>query len=277
MIKELQHVFGSIIKSLEILYVLEEVKPCARIMAHEDKFDEIKNFLTQKKLFIERSDFKVVKQDTNQSFYSDTSIKVPLEDETKGFFFVYVSQDKNLVKNAKEFEAANNHRELGLSLGYPESSCNFFEEKFDANHTDLTLDTFDNSEGFVFPYHTNIAGRHFDLSLLSHFPATFTDEPSIQMAKTHLAIIEKHAPQMKQIMENFLKSAVLYTDHSGVFFLQNYRLKENILSFSKVLTTSMNDLYPLLQSQKTIEVVDKHHIKLEKYELKDGFGFMVFG
>lgn len=277
MIKELQKVFGSVIKSLEILYVLEDVKPCARIMVHEDKYQEIKSFLKQHKLFMEKSDFKVVKQDTNQSFYSDTSLKVPLEDDKKGFFFVYVSQDQNLVKNAKEFEAANNHRELGLTLGYPETSCSFFEDKFDATHTDLTLDTFDNSEGVVFPFQTNIAGRHFDISLLSHFPATFTDQPSIELAKKHLTIVEKHAPSLKQVMEGFLKSAVLYTEDSGVFFLQGYKLNENVLTYSKVLTTSMNDLYQLLQGQKKIEIVDKHHIKLEKYELKDGFGFMIFG
>ena len=62
MIPQLQKIFHSITKSLEVLYVIEGTKPCARILVHEDEIEKITGFLKENKLQTSISDFKVIKQ-----------------------------------------------------------------------------------------------------------------------------------------------------------------------------------------------------------------------
>src|SRR3989338_9088018 len=123
MIPELQKVFHSITKSLEVLYVIEDAKPCARILVFEDELEKTAEFLKNNNLNHSVSDFKVVKQNVQSEFYSDKSIKIPKDDSRKANFFVYMSKDKAKAEKAKTAEENNNHSELGLILGYPKCCC----------------------------------------------------------------------------------------------------------------------------------------------------------
>ena len=163
MIQQLQQIFRSIIKSLEVLYVIEGIKPCARILVFEDELQKVIDFLNQNKIYILISYFKVLKQTAQSEFYSDKSIKIAKNAEQKGYFFVYLSKNKETVEKAKLIEEQNNHFELGLLLGYPKCCCEFFEKNFNNKNTDLTLKTLENSNGFEFPFYANIAARHFDV------------------------------------------------------------------------------------------------------------------
>src|SRR3989344_8780519 len=192
MIPKFQSIFHSITKSLEVLYVIDDAKPCARIIVSEDELDKVLEFLKNSKINYSVSDFKVIKQNTQSEFYSDKSIKIPKDDSSKGYFFVYLSKDKAKAEKAKIAEAKNNHLELGLILGYPKCCCEFFAENFDEKNTDLTLKSLKNSNGFEFSFYNNIAARHFDVSLLSHFPHSFDCKPSIEIAKKNLEILKKH-------------------------------------------------------------------------------------
>ena len=49
MLHNLQGIFGSAIKALEIFYVLEDVKPVARIMVNGSEKEKIFGFLEEKK------------------------------------------------------------------------------------------------------------------------------------------------------------------------------------------------------------------------------------
>ena len=51
---------------------------------------------------------------------------------------------------------------------------NHFQKNFDEKNIDLTLKVLKNSGGFEFSFYNNIAARHFDVALLSHFPVFFS-------------------------------------------------------------------------------------------------------
>ena len=277
MIKELQQIFRSIIKSLEVLYVIEGVKPCARILVFEDESDKVVNFLDEKNVFTAISDFKVIKQIAQSEFYSDKSIKIPKDAAEKGYFLVYLSKSKEMAEKAKLMEKQNNHFELGLLLGYPKCCCEFFERNFDGKNTDLTLKVLENSNGYEFPFCNNIAARHFDVSLLSHFPHSFECAPSIEIAKNNLKIIKKYSEQLAVMFSGILHSAVIYTMEEGIFLLRKCEKIDGRIVYGDVLTTSKSKLYYLIASNKELKIVDKNSFIVSDVNIKrNDYGVMVF-
>src|SRR3989344_1009461 len=119
MIQQLQQIFRSIIKSLEIIYVIEDAKPCARILVFEDDLNKAKVFLENHGLNYSISYFKVLKQSLQSDFYSDKSVKISKDDPRKGHFFVYASKSGEIPEKARIAEEKDNHFELGSILGYP--------------------------------------------------------------------------------------------------------------------------------------------------------------
>lgn len=277
MIPQLQKIFHSITKSLEILYVMEEAKPCARILVFEGELDKTIDFLNNNKLNYAVSGFKVIKQNTQSEFYSDKSIKIQKNDDRKGYFFAYISKTKSLAEKAKFLEEANNHKELGLMLGYPECCCKFFEKNFDGKNTDLTLKILENSSGFEFSFYTNIAARHFDVALLSHFPHSFECKPSIEIAKTNLKILQKHSKQTAAIFSGILKGVAVYTEEEGIFLLRKCEKIKNEIIYSDVLSTTKSKLYFLLSSNKNLKIINKNHFVVNDISIMgDKYGIMVF-
>jgi len=285
MIRALQNQFHSLTKSLDVLYVMEDAKPCSRIMAHEDELGKILDFFRQNEVNASISNFKVLKQNTQSSFYSDKSIKIPKDDARKGYFMLYLS--KNNPDKAKEAEVDNEHIRLGLELGYPKCCCEFFSNNFNENSADLTLKILKNSKGFEFPFCTNIAARHFDINLLSHFPCSFNCEKSINIAKNNLEIIKKHSIELADIFEKALKNGILYSEANGIFILKGIKKTSNIsninnksnieLAFNEILTTTTNELFRLLQSNKKLTIITKNKIKINDVIIEgNDKGFMVF-
>ena len=277
MIQELQKIFHSVLKSLEILYVTGGIKPCARILVNEGGLNGILEFLNKNSLNHSVSDFKVIKQSMQSEFYSDLSIKIPKDDKRNGYFFLYISKNENACRDAKKFEAKNDHIGLGITLGYPRCCCEFFRKNFSGSSTDLTLDILENSEGIEFPFYTNIAARHFDVSLLSHFPHEFKCAESIKIAKNNLNMVKKHSEQLSAIFSGILQGVVIYTSNRGIFLLRNYEKINNKIIYGNVLTTAKNKLFYLLSSGKKLEAIDKNNFIIagETIGGKD-FGVMVF-
>ncbi|MBI3035350.1 hypothetical protein HYY71_03430 [Candidatus Woesearchaeota archaeon] len=277
MIQELQQTFHSIIKSLEVLYVIEGIKPCARILVFEDELNKVNDFLNEKNIFTAVSDFKALKHAAQSEFYSDKSVKIPKNDARKGYFFIYLSRNKETAEKAKLMEAKSNHLELGLLLGYPKCCCEFFQRNFNENNADLTLKALENSNGCEFPFYTNIAARHFDVSLLSHFPHSLGCMPSIEIAKNNLKMMQKHAEQVAGMFSGILKSAVIYTMEEGVFLLRKHEKVDNGLMYGDVLTTTKSKLYYLLSSNKKLGILGKNDFVVSDVYIKGHqYGVMVF-
>ena len=273
MLRSLKNTFKSAIKSLEILYVLENSKPCARILANEDELKKIFDCLHNNSLEFSISNFKL-KKINNEGYYSDKSVKIRKDSLEKGYFILYISKVKELCEKAKAYEENGMHFELGMVLGYPKCCCKFFSENFNEDNYDLTLNILKNSGGFEFPFYANIAARHFDVSLLSHFPCSFNCKYSINIAKENLEIIKGYSIQKAEIFENIMKSAVLYTQN-GIFLLKNHKKAGNEIGFEDVLATAKDKLYNELMANKKIGIVDKNKIKVGNNEVANT-GLMVF-
>lgn len=273
MIDKFRKIFGSVIKALEIIYVIEGVKPAARIMVKDDEFDNIKNFLKEYKLDIIKSEFKIKKDDAGD--YSDKGSKIGLNE--KGYYFSYIAKTKDVAKKLKRLERFDNHVELGMALGYPRCCCEFFERNFlseSQNKNDFTLDTLRESDGYEFPSYNNIAARHFDISLLNHFPCSFNCRESIKIAEKNLGVIKKCSNEWHDIFKGILNSAVLYTEN-GVFLLREFKLENNKLFFNNIMASTNNELYEKLKKANFIEIIDKNSVLLCGEKIKN-VGVMVF-
>ena len=260
MFNQLNQILKSKIKSLEFLSLINNLKPSIRILCHEDNQESLLSIINKNKLFFSKSDFKIQKDINNN--YSDKSFKIT--NDKKGYFIFYIS--KNKTEELKELEINNNHKELGLKLGYPKCCCDFFNKNFNTNNTDLTLDILNNSLGYIFPFQTNIAARHFDFNLISHFPCSFNCEESLKIANNNLKLINHDF--------NFLKSIILYSKEHGIFLINNYTKEENKIKFNSIKNTSTNKLYYFLNESKEFEIIDKNNIKIQNDLIN--IGVMIF-
>ncbi len=279
MISKLLPVFSNYTRSLEILYLLEDVKDAVRLDANDPELSKIKNFCADENLFLEVSDFKLVKvADKGKGSYSNVVRKVPLDFEGDALYHLYVSKDGNKARFLKMVEEKNDDRAVGELLGYPKCCVDFFignKERQQKLQNDYILPALSNSEGFKFPYLANYALRYFDIALLSHFPHSFNCEESIKIAEKNLKIIEKHDEKLAEKFVDELKAAVLYTEHDGIFAFNSYKLNDGILSFEKINSTVKNNLFERLKNAKKLEIIDKNRVKIDEEILED-VGFMIF-
>ncbi len=279
---DLIKVFQSQIKSLEILYLLEDVKPTARIMLKKDEEkekDKIFTFFKKNNLYYAISDFQIIKQD-KEKFYSDKGIRISIDSAEKGHVFCYISKNKDLAEKTKELEKNNKQRELGIALGYPKCCSEFFEnhcKEESQKQNDFTLAVLQKSDGFQFPFYTNIASRHFDICLLSHFPCSFDCSSSIALAKKHLEVIKKYSKESAETIKEMLKGAVIYTPTNGVFMLKHPKLdcNSNKLYYESIMASKNNQLYQSLKNVNHLKIVNKNKIILDNFEIKN-IGVMLF-
>tara|TARA_Y100000310_G_scaffold255151_1_gene262417 strand:- start:1543 stop:2361 length:819 start_codon:yes stop_codon:yes gene_type:complete len=264
--------FQSNIKSLEFLSLLHDIKPAIRILCSQYNATQFGLFLNSKKLFYSFSDFKLIKQTTN-SFYSDTSIKVDLNDSRDGHYVFYISKNIN-TEAIKDLEQKSKHKDLGIALGYPECCCDFFVKHFSPTTTDLTLNILNNSHGSHFQFYTNIAARHFDINLLSYFPCSFHCNKSIEIGKQNLNLLKKHDKEKATLFEKTLRSGVLYSNN-GIFLLEGYTLENNKLKINNITPSTINKFYYFLTETGNFEILANNKIKIQN-ETIDNIGFMGF-
>jgi hypothetical protein len=195
-LKQLKGIFHSLAKSLEILYILEGIKPVARQGFYDSELPAVKQFCRQHNLHLELSPYKVILVDANYpGQYSNKGVKVKADDPRRGMYFAYISKDETKAIQASCLELKNRHKELGLALGYPECCSNFFQRyephcsKLDSNYTGPCLT---NSKGRIFPFQNNILKQSQDITLLNHFPCSLACQPSVRLANQHLEAIKKH-------------------------------------------------------------------------------------
>lgn len=259
MIHNLIEVFSSTIKSLEMLYLIHDKKFVVRNIAHEKDIKKIAGFLKKNNLNYSLSDFKI-KKISNNSPYSDSSIKIDKNSQYEGYFFFYISKKQELADRAKAYEQFGMHFELGIILGYPKCCVDFFSQNFNKDNTDLTLNTLNNTQSSEFPFYTNIASRHFDISLISHFPCKFTCNNSILIAKENLETISKISKQFAEVISNSMKKTFLYTQSKGVFILNGCSKNSEEITFNTVTPTIKNLFYYLLEKTKKINIIEKNKI-----------------
>tara|TARA_Y100000031_G_C8169195_1_gene360902 strand:- start:254 stop:1090 length:837 start_codon:yes stop_codon:yes gene_type:complete len=265
MLNELLEIFQTKIKALEILYVIENVKPVARIMTLDDK--SVIAFCARNKLYLEEADFKIGMIDEEKE-YSNKGII--LDKHKQGYKVLYISKDLIKAQQAKNYENKKDHYNLGLLLGYPECCCLFFQknsEDEENKKNDFILKIANNTTSVNNPFYTNVFTTYFDHSLISHFPHSFNCKDSINLAKKHFKIMQKHSEEISKNYIHMLECVAIYSP-LGVYIIYG-NMENNIITPVKILSNIKDELYNLIYNSKTIEIVDKHCIKLNKSTLRN--------
>ena len=280
MIEGLRQVFSNNTRSLELLYLINNIKQAVRLDASDIELKKIKGFCNENNLCLEVSDFKVTKKaDEGKGGYSNIVRRVPITYSSDGLYHIYISKGKNKSKFLKLLESKNDDKAVGQILGYPKCCIDFFIKNKDSQQkiqNDYILPILINSDGFKFPFYNNYAARYFDVTLLSHFPHSFHCEESIKIAKKNLECIKKYSEELANRFVAMLKSAILYTENNGVFVFRDYKLDDGVLKFNNFISTIENNgLFNNLKDSKEIKIIDKNKIEIDG-KIIDGIGFMIF-
>jgi len=172
-------VFGSRMKALEVLCVLNNRKAVVRQGFYPHELTAVEVFCKKNNLFIEKSRNKVALNDTEH--FTNRGRIVSAQDQ--GLFFVYISKDELKSVQACLSETLGDHYATGLMLGYPECCVRFFCEQF--------------KNGNLNPVHkplnpwTNLIERNNDACLLSHFPCSNDCKESISIAQMNAETLRK--------------------------------------------------------------------------------------
>ena len=268
MLKELHQILGSITKALDIIYVIENVKPVSRVISTEG----LLKFLEKKGLQFSESDFKIRTIHNTTESYTDKGVK--LEKGEEGKSLLYISKSKKLANDAKMLESENNHTELGKLLGYPECCCKFFQKYFSEKNTDLTEFSFRESKGHKFPWQNNNCMRVFDISLISHFPCSFNCLETKKIADKNLEIVNKYDSDIAGYYSFALKTAVLYAHAVGVYSFPNSIFSDNTLKYKKIIPSAKNDLYSMIKTRNRIKIIDRNHFLVNEVSVKDPQTFL---
>lgn len=217
MLDRLIEIFGSRTKALEILYLVHDLKPVVRQGFYDSQISTVIEFCNKNNLYAEISPYKILLQD--RSFYSNKGKKIPRDDPRKGMYFVYISKNENKSVSAEAFEMSNDHRSLGLILGYPKCCINFYMEYLNTvTDKDFLRATVKESKSYRYPFYTNIARRGSDLTLLNHFPCSFDCQKSIDIGKANYKFIKQHLPKTAELLLKSLKGRILIYDRFFEFY-----------------------------------------------------------
>jgi hypothetical protein len=273
MLLELKEKLGSLITALDVIYVIEGVKPVSRLMVSE-KDEGFFSFLKKNGLFYRLSDFKIIKHIDKTRNFSDMGLRVDKDDKRKGELFIYISKDRNLALAAKDAEALDKDDELGRLLGYPECCCRFFEknkEKAQLGTNDYLPFTFKQSKGIEFPWQTNYCLRVFDIALISHFPCSFHCPESRSIAETNLGIIRKYNLDVEDYFKFALKSGVIYSEGVGVYSMKKNKGNAGHFEYSpdKIIASMKNDFYNILKRRNRIRALDKNNFFIGEVNIED--------
>ena len=175
MIKPLSLIFGSKTKAQEMVLLLQNAKEVVRQGFFDSELHRVELFCQKHDLYLVKSNFKVLFAD--ESPYSNKGIRVPEDDPRPGMYFVYISKDEQKAWLASYYELMQNHKDLGLVLGYPQCCVDFFNSIFHKNPNPHHAPTN--------PY-TNLSQREQDLVIISHFPCNSECQESIALGEKYL-------------------------------------------------------------------------------------------
>ena len=228
----------------EVLYVIEGVKPVARLRVPKDKLIHLKNFLLENGVYNISS---FTKGDPN---------------------YLYISQDEDKVYKAHMLEEIKDNRKLGRLLGYPECCINFFcthSHLMNKITMDLSLYSLSNTHrNPPYPFYTNNIVGHFGYGLISHFPCKYTCTESIKLGKKYFDVINDYSPDLAHRIKQILVSPILYTEHDGIFLFKEYSMLSNT-SFSyntnEIISRSdHSEIQEIIKCSNNVKFMGKNHV-----------------
>ncbi len=131
--RDLLHIFETMVDAFEVLFVVEDLKPVARIELHESQYAAVRDFCAANGLSLELSFFKILKPDKNAPGFDPSNHvaeMVPTGHQAPGTFFAYVSKSPDEAQHARFYEHIRNDERLGELLGYPACCIKFYKDNY---------------------------------------------------------------------------------------------------------------------------------------------------
>lgn len=189
MIHDLYEVFGSYIKALEMIRLGEGKKPVVRHLYTRQELEKVYDFCKLNGLYLELSPLKIALAD--DTHFSNKGIFVDRK-HPEGLYVAYISKNELLAKKASLAELQQDHKTLGVLLGYPACCIRFFEREIkDSKTMNLAHE----------PEHplTNLSKRENDIALLSHFPCSPHCEHSKNIAAENFFALKEYSPKLADV------------------------------------------------------------------------------
>jgi len=247
--------FPKLDDALEILFVLNGIKPVARQMIHEEDFFRVAGFCDANGLKYSVSNFKIL---------PEKQLMVKTDHPKAGHYFAYISYDKDLAEKAKFYEHIRNDEKLGLALGYPKCCVSFYKENYQKAlklRDDYSLMAIENSSANP-NFLTNNMLRFFGTTLLSHFPCSFDCGHSMLLANDMLKCVSRHNPLIADYLKDVLKGPVISHAQTGIHTLKGYKIDGKDIYYKDAWLTSPNHMHDLLKLGNKIEMIGKNHIRI---------------
>ena len=256
------HYFPTLNEGLEVFFVLKGLKSCARQEIHENNLARAMSFFDAYGVHYRLSDFKVL----------EDGAMVERRSPVEGKFFVYFSLDDGKAEHAKFYESIKNDEKLGEILGYPKCCRKFYKDKYDEAYEvgdEYSLLTMANSSGF--PFQTNYLLRFFGISLMSHFPCSFTCPSSYDEGMAKFEAIRQENPQLAGYIRDALRGPVISHVGTGIHALKDYDVFPNgEIGYRDPWMTNQNEMDDVLKLCNNIKILNKNHVQFRQdYNIVD--------
>ncbi len=274
----------------DTVLVHEGVKPASRVALGGSRLESFKEFLGGYGLYIAESDYKIVgKKDKGKGSWDNKVLRIVGVDAKEGNQHCYIARSLEKADELKNVEFLDPDI-LGQLLNYPKCCRRFFRKYFafaNRKQGDFILCTLsETQEKYPFDFYNNYAAHYFGYSLLSHFPCSFNCEQSSDIAKSYYLALKKYSVKWADTFLYTQKSAIIYTEYSGIFLLKNFYMDGNILRYSNsswLYSTITNKNLYLLNEADNILIDSKNRFSARKGDrvLKtfegENVGLLVFG
>ncbi len=268
--------------SQELFYVLENIKPAARVPVSSLNVSRLDAFCKDNNVYAELSEKKIIgRADPGKNGFSSNFRYVP-SNHPDAKYWAYISKDKDLCKKAKHLDAFGDDIGFGIVMGYPECCIRFFVKQINlqkCRHMDFILPAITRVDSY--PFYNNYALRYFGFSLISHFPCSLDCKNSQDIAQKNLAALRASFPHIANNLETHLKSFVIYTETKGVFYSNDYELVGKDtgmrIDFRHLNSTVRNELYDSLIEAKQIGIISYNKLKIGDQIFEgDDIGLLIF-
>jgi hypothetical protein len=108
--------------------------------------------------------------------------------------------------------------------------------------------------------------QYFGFSLLSHFPCSFNCKRSAELAKRYFRILQKYSKDWAENFKKYQKSAILFTENTGIFLIEKFNFKNNLLKYdnSQIESTLKNKIFSSLKEGNNIKIINKNHVMIRE-------------
>ncbi|MBI4150016.1 DUF483 domain-containing protein [Candidatus Woesearchaeota archaeon] len=231
------HYFPSLTQALEVLFVLEGIKPAAQQLIHNDNLAAVRGFCQNMKL----------------GFASSPS--------GTGWHLAMLAENQDVADHALFYAHIGNHARLGDVLGYPSCCVGNYLDHIRRVASEEEYALLSPQHDNRIPFVMNYLLRSHDLSLLSHVPCSFLCVQSIKQADKSHATLKKYNPQLADYLQGALRGPVIVHQHAA-HPLRDYSIVGDDVYYKHVLPTKENHMHDVFSLCNKVQVVQPNHVKL---------------